>query len=99
MSQKTKNIASASLLLVFLLFVNISFLNLKTTLAAGINNVSINLANTTTNGTGSVAVSFEVENAIPENGRVEIEFPNEFSNLDITNSTGSNLGLNPVIGT
>lgn len=99
MSQKTKNIIIGSVLFVFLMFLNAHFLTLNKTFAAGIANVSINLTNSTLSASGSVSLSFEVENTIPENGTVQIEFPNDFSGLDITSSIGTNLGINPVFST
>ena len=62
-------------------------------------NVTIYLNNSTTSASGAVAISFEIEDAIPENGRVEVEFPTDFSVLDIASATGTNLGDNPVFGT
>lgn len=99
MTQKNQNIVIAIFLLVFLSFANIRFFDLKPTLAAGINNISVNLTDTTPSGSGSVAISFEVDEAIPQNGSIEIEFPNDFNNMEIASSTGTNLGLGPTFGT
>lgn len=67
--------------------------------AAGINNIQINLSNSLQSGSGTVNISFEIENPIPANGKIEIEFPNNFSNLDLGTISGTNLGTTPVFAT
>ncbi len=50
MSQKTKNIAIASALFLLLTLLNAHFFTFKKSFAAAIANISINLNNSTTNG-------------------------------------------------
>lgn len=73
-----------------------SFLTLQKVFAAGINNIQINLTNSLPSASGSISLSFEIIDAIPANGRVEIEFSNNFSGLDFTGATGTNLGTGPI---
>jgi len=99
MSEKFKNIVIGSVLLVFLFFINTHFFVLNKVFATGINNLAVSFSNSITAQSGSITLSFEVENAIPSNGKIEIEFPENFSNLKFTNGTGTNLGDFPIFGT
>lgn len=83
----------------FFLAIQGRFFLLEKVFAAGINNITVLLQDQTISTLTSVEVSFEIENPIPENGKIQIEFPTNFSDLQIATMTGSNLGVNPVFGT
>lgn len=99
MYRKTKSIVSgflAVLMLFSAVFFGFSFPKIW---AAGISNIAINFNNSIVSGSGAVNVAFDIAEAIPANGKVEIEFPADFSDLNISSATGTNLGTNPVFGT
>lgn len=99
MAQLWKKIGVVILMVVFVFIINQHILLLQKSLAAGISNIVLTLNDTTTSASGNVAISFDIDNFIPQNGKVQIEFPNDFSALDVSAMTGTNLGTNPTFGT
>lgn len=100
MSKLTRRFVGIALTLGLLLGIMcLGKINLKKVFAVGINNITVNFTDSTISGSGNIAVSFEIEDTIPVNGKIYLEFPSTFSNLEINSMTGSNLGTSPTFAT